>query len=383
MRVSGSSHEWIWVATGSTLFGNAVYARSPEESLHLTQDLGTSTWLVWVTVLLFIAIGGLLFYIRQLKAEVAGQNSLLDEQQKRVQLLTQHASDWIWMTDHNYRFTYVSPSIKALLGYEAEEVLGTTWEKVLHPGESERAYALDAHVAAAARRGEINQYKDMTVEILLRDKKNQLVWTETSMRIFFDSNGQYVRSEGSARNITERKQAEEAIRQLTFNDPLTHLPNRRLLTDRLKQAMAGCARHHQYCAVLLVDLDNFKYINDNHGYDNGDRLLQQIAQRLLTSLRESDTVARFGGDEFILISEYLGLDLVDAKQHAIHIAAKTLELFDQDFMLRDVRCHLTASIGVTLFNTDEQSVPAIIKQSDLAVCQAKAKGRNQFHLDLT
>ncbi len=383
MRVIGSNHRSAWLAIGSTLFGPAVYAQNAEAPSGVSQTLGASAWWVWIVVLLVIVAGGLLFYIRQLKAEMAATVRVLNEQHKRVQLLTQHTSDWVWVTDQHYRFTYVSPSIKTLLGYEVDEILGATWEKILHPGESERAYALDAHVSAAARRGEINQYKDMNVEISLRDKKNQLVWTETRMRIFFDAKGQYVGSEGSARNITERKQAEEAIRQLTFNDPLTHLPNRRLLTDRLKQAMAGCSRHHQYCAVLLVDLDNFKYINDNHGHDNGDRLLQQVAQRLIASSRESDTVARFGGDEFVLISEYLGLDIADAKQHAISIAAKTLELFDRDFMLRDIRCHLTASIGVALFNTDEHTVPTLIKQADLAVCQAKTNGRNQFHIGST
>src|SRR5690606_32829149 len=148
-------------------------------------------------------------------------------------------------------------------------------------------------------------------------------------RIFFDAHGKYLGSQGSSRNITERKQAEEATRQLTFSDPLTHLPNRRLLSDRLKQAMAGCSRHHQYCALLFLNLDNFRYVNDNHAHDSADKLLQQVAQRLTASLRESDTVAGFGGDEFALISEFLGLDLADAKQHAIRIAAKTLELFDQ------------------------------------------------------
>src|SRR5690606_26322892 len=160
----------------------------------------------------------------------------------------------------------------------------------------------------------------------------------------------------------------------------TQLPNRRLLTDRLKQAMAGCARHHQYGALLLLDLDNFKYVNDNHGHDNGDALLQQVAQRLMACLRESDTLARFEGDEFAIVSEFLGQDLQDARQHLLRIAIKVLEVFDRDFRLRDLNCHLTASVGIVLFNNDQKSVAALVKQADTAMYRAKAQGRNQFFI---
>lgn len=330
--------------------------------------------------LLLLTVGGLTFHNKRLNHRVAQTTRELLEQEKHVLLLTQNMSDWVWTTDSSYRFTYVSPSVKKLLGYDAEELIGQTWLKMLDPGESEKAYALDAHLMAAARRGDIVDYKDVTAEIMMRNKQDQLVWTETAMRVFFDARGNYSGAQGSSRNITERKQAEEAIRQLAFNDPLTHLPNRKLLTDRLKQAMAGCSRHHQYCALLFLDLDNFKYINDNHGHDNGDVILQQVAQRLIANLRESDTVARFGGDEFVLISEFLGKEFHEAKQHALRIAIKTLELFDKEFLLRHTSCYLTTSIGITLFNTDQKSVSALIKQADLALHQAKANGRNQLFI---
>lgn len=323
---------------------------------------------------------GLLWHNKSLSQRVAKINSELLEQEKQVFLLTENMTDWVWTTDTNHQFTYVSPSVKKLLGYDAQELVGQHWSKILHPGESERAYALDAHLSAAAKRGEIHDYKDVTLDISLRGKQDNTVWTEAAMRVFFDKHGNYAGAQGSSRNITERKQAEEAIRQLAFSDPLTHLPNRRLLSDRLKQAMAGCSRHHQYCALFFLDLDNFKYINDNHGHDNGDVLLQQVAQRLSANSRESDTVARFGGDEFALVSEYLGQDILEAKQHALRIAIKTLELFDKDFVLRDACCHLTTSIGIIFFNNDQKSVAALIKQADLALYQAKANGRNQFYV---
>jgi diguanylate cyclase (GGDEF)-like protein len=141
--------------------------------------------------------------------------------------------------------------------------------------------------------------------------------------------------------------------------------------------MAGCKRHRQYCAVLFLDLDNFKYVNDNYGHDNGDYLLQQIAQRLSSGIRDSDTLARFGGDEFVVVSEQLSQELDTAKHQALLIGIKMLELFERDFLLRDAHCHITTSIGIALFNDDSRSVTSLLKQADIAMYQAKANGRNR------
>lgn len=361
----------------------------PEQMIAITQkwlySVPSSRLPGWVLPafamgILTLIFVGLALHNKRLSSRVMEKSHELHEQKKHVLLLTQNMSDWVWTTDKDHHFTYVSPSVKKLLGYEVDELIGQHWEKVLHPSENERATALTAHLEAAARRGEIIEYKDITLDVCLRDKFDQIVWTEAATRIFFDKGGNCIGTQGNSRNITERRQAAEAIRQLAFNDPLTHLPNRRLLSDRLKQAMAGCSRHHQYCALFFLDIDNFKYINDNHGYDNGDVLLQQVAQRLSASLRESDTVARFGGDEFALVSEFLSQDFYEAKQQALRIAIKTLELFDRDFVMCDARCNLTTSIGIVLFNSDEKSVTALIKQADLALYQAKANGRNQFYM---
>jgi diguanylate cyclase (GGDEF)-like protein/PAS domain S-box-containing protein len=370
------------VNTGIAMIHSRDLSTIVQKWMNTTPINVTPKWILasFVLVLVLMFLVGLIWHNKRLARRVATVTSELLKQEQQVLLLTQNMSDWVWTTDSNNHFTYVSPSVKKLLGYEAEELLGQAWEKILHPGESERASAMSAHLLAAAQRGEIQHYKDVTLDLCLRNKKEALVWTETATRIFFDQHGNHLSSQGSSRNITERKQAEEAIRQLAFNDPLTHLPNRRLLSDRLKQAMAGCSRPHQYCALFFLDIDNFKYINDNHGHDNGDSILQQVAQRLSASLRESDTVARFGGDEFALISEYLSQSPQEAKEHALRLAIKTLELFDRDFVLRDTSCHLTTSIGIILFNDDQKSVAALIKQADLALYQAKASGRNQFYV---
>ncbi len=164
---------------------------------------------------------------------------------------------------------------------------------------------------------------------------------------------------------------------MAFNDPLTQLPNRRLLNDRLQQTIAGCARSKQFAALMFLDLDNFKYVNDNYGHDNGDLLLQQIALRLVGATRESDTLARFGGDEFALITERLSGDYEAAKSQALMIGIKMLETFDKDFVLCELRCHITTSIGIALFNSDEKSAKALLKYADTAMYKAKANGRNR------
>ncbi len=363
---------------------------TPEERTAITQKwmhsaVGTEQSSVWdyrvfLLGVLLSAFFGLIWHNKVLNRRLANFSRELLAQEQHILLLTQNMSDWVWAIDRKNHFSYVSPSVKKLLGYEVDELVGQPLQIILSPAENERVDALNAHLAATARRGEIRDYKDIVQEFALLHKQGYVVWVEAAMRIFYDPNGRYISSQGNSRDITERKQAEDAMRQLTFNDPLTQLPNRRLLSDRLKQAMAGCSRHHQYCALLFLDLDNFKYINDNHGHDNGDYLLQQVAHRLMASLRENDTLARFGGDEFAVVAEFLGKELSEAKQHALRIAIKILETFDQDFRLRDNNCHLTASIGIILFNNDQKSVDGLIKQADTAMYQAKSQGRNQFFI---
>jgi diguanylate cyclase (GGDEF)-like protein/PAS domain S-box-containing protein len=337
----------------------------------------------WGWILLFsgslggIIIGGLLYHNKTLAQKITAQHTALKEREQQVDLLTSNMTDWVWTVNGQNCFSYVSPSVTKLLGYTPEELLNQNMSIVLHPNDHERAYAQYAHVLAAARRGEFNGYRDSIARFDLQHKNGQMICTEAAVRTFFTPVGEFAGAQGCSRDIGERKQAEDVIRQMAFNDPLTQLPNRRLLNDRIQQAMAGCKRHRQYCAVLFLDLDNFKYVNDNYGHDNGDLLLQQIAQRLISGIRDSDTLARFGGDEFVIISEQLSQELETAKHQALLIGIKMLELFDRDFLLRDAHCHVTTSIGIALFNDDSRSVTSLLKQADIAMYQAKANGRNR------
>ena len=178
-------------------------------------------------------------------------------------------------------------------------------------------------------------------------------------------------------DVTERKRAEERIHQLAFYDPLTGVANRRLLRERLAHAMASGTRHGRYGAVLMLDLDYFKAVNDSHGHDAGDALLMQVAGRLIASVRQSDTVGRTGGDEFVVLLESLNRErpasLHEADRIAEQIRSVLQEGYDLDAM---VGFRATCSIGVTLFQGTGQSVDDVIKQADLALYEAKRAGRD-------
>jgi diguanylate cyclase (GGDEF)-like protein/PAS domain S-box-containing protein len=186
-------------------------------------------------------------------------------------------------------------------------------------------------------------------------------------------------------DVTERKKSEEHARQLAFFDPLTSLPNRRLLSDRLSQAMAANKRSGCYGALMFLDLDNFKTLNDSYGHDVGDLLLMEVADRLKSCVREMDTVARFGGDEFVIMVCELVADKADSASQARIVAEKVRSALSEPYQLivrregkddATITHHCSASIGVVLFINNETSPNGILKSADMAMYQAKAAGRN-------
>ena len=178
--------------------------------------------------------------------------------------------------------------------------------------------------------------------------------------------------------VAERKKDDEHIRHLAFYDALTGLPNRQLLIDRMQHAIHTSHRNGTKCALFYLDLDNFKNLNDAHGHDVGDEFLCQVTDRLLGSVRESDTVARFGGDEFIIILQELNNDKGIAVSEASKVADKILASFNQPFELEQYIHYATASIGVTIFTGNESQPEELLKQADISMYQAKSAGRNTY-----
>lgn len=184
---------------------------------------------------------------------------------------------------------------------------------------------------------------------------------------------------GIVRDITHRKQRDKEIHQLAFYDSLTQLPNRRLLIERLQSMVDKCSRHLSYGALLFLDLDNFKSLNDSAGHNTGDLLLNEVASRLLNSVRKSDTVSRWGGDEFVVVIEELGTDIEAAANNAERAAENIIHHLATNYDLQGLSYICSASIGVTLFNSDSKSIDELLKQADMAMYKAKSLGRNCVH----
>jgi len=257
-------------------------------------------------------------------------------------------------------------------------------------GEGEIQGSLYLDGVSAADRGRIGEllakaYVGETIhfEFIAGGSRAQ-IWKSCFVPIM-NSNGSVEKLMGITEDITERKKAEEQVRNLAFYDTLTRLPNRRLLNDRLGQAMAASKRSERYGTVIFLDLDNFKPLNDTHGHDVGDLLLIEVAHRITRCVREMDTVARFGGDEFVVMLSELDENKELSIAHAGVVAEKIRTVLAEPYLLTckhegdaetTVEHHCTSSIGVVLFINHVASQEEIIKGADIAMYQAKEGGRN-------
>ncbi|MDD5030006.1 MAG: EAL domain-containing protein [Rhodoferax sp.] len=263
----------------------------------------------------------------------------------------------------------VNQAFTQITGYSAAEVVGQN-PRVLASGRHDVAFyraMWDSIALTGAWQGEIwNRRKDGEV---------YPEWLSVSA--VKDAAGVVANYVATFTDITARKSAEDQIKNLAFYDPLTKLPNRRLLLDRLAQALATSARHQTMGALLFVDLDDFKTINETLGHVQGDMLLQSVAQRLCACVREDDTVARLGGDEFVVMLEDLSADAVDAATQAESVGEKIRSALGQSYPLGPFKHHSSPSIGVTLFGgVLPEGVDEPLKRAELAMYQAKQAGRN-------
>ncbi len=324
-----------------------------------------------------LTILGLVIYASLVARRNRRQLQQLREQEQQLTLLTDNMTDIVWRVDANSHLIYVSPSIEKVLGYKPEEMVGQAMSFALEPEASEFMFHFKAQLETHARRGEYDGFTDTNLELAQRHKEGHRIWTDVVMRVFFTPEGNFDGAQGATRDIDARKQAEDAIRHLAFNDPLTRLPNRRLLTDRLNQALANCSRHRQMCGIFFLDLDNFKYLNDSYGHEAGDSLLLQVADRLRDHLRESDTIARYGGDEFVIISQFLGDSRDQAQERAQHLGDKIVALFQEPFEIAGQPYPMHTSVGAALCEGEDATIKELVRRADLAMYQAKLQGHNQ------
>ncbi len=290
------------------------------------------------------------------------------EQQLRIAATAFEAQEGMMVTDAKSVVLRINEAFTAITGYAASEIVGRT-PRVLSSGKHDRTFY-------ASMWATIHAKGTWQGEIWDRRKNGEVFpeWiTITSVR---NPEGEVTNYVATFTDITERKAAESEIEYLAFYDQLTRLPNRRLLLDRLQQALAASARSGAEGALLFIDLDNFKDLNDTLGHEKGDLLLKLVAERLSDCVRDGDTVARLGGDEFVMMVEGLSSVPEEAAAQSKRIGEKILNALNQPYPLVDREHHSTPSIGVTLFSDQKDNVDELMKRADLAMYKAKQAGRN-------
>jgi len=287
----------------------------------------------------------------------------LRESEARYRLMAENSTDLIARTTPEGIFLYASDAIRNLLGYEPHEVIGTPIRDLIHPDD---------------RRGLRNVIPDthgQTFSYRARRKDGSVIWFESTSRAIVDGEGNVSEIISVSRDVSERRRAEELIEYQAYHDALTGLPNRLLFRDRLTIALAHAKRQQTSLVVMFLDLDRFKIVNDTLGHSLGDDLLRAVAARLRSVVREGDTIARMGGDEFtILLSD------MENDSDASRIAQKLLDTVALPVRVEGHELYATTSLGIAIYPNDGDTAELLLKNADLAMYRAKELGRNSYQL---
>ena len=286
--------------------------------------------------------------------------------EKRYRTLFERNLAGVYRSTLDGRILDCNESFARIFGYTSREEMlqQTAWDMYLKREDREAA------VAKLLERQYLTNY-----EICLKRKDGSSVWVLESENLIEGLDGRLSIIEGTAIDITERKRAEEQVKHLAFHDPLTNLPNRLLFNDRLTLAVAQAHRHNQKLAVLFLDLDRFKVINDSLGHSVGDELLRQVAERIQEHVREGDTVARLGGDEFTLL-----VPGISAEEDAAKIARKICDAVHDPFWIDGRELFVTTSLGVSVYPSDGHDAETLVRNADSAMYRAKEQGRDNYQL---
>jgi diguanylate cyclase (GGDEF)-like protein/PAS domain S-box-containing protein len=296
--------------------------------------------------------------------------SVLEEREAalRIAATAFETEEGMMVTDENATIIRVNQAFTRLTGYAPEEVIGKQ-PSILKSGRHTPDFFEHMWISLAHN----NNWQG---EIWNKRKNGEIYPEWLNITSVLSKEGKVTNYVASFIDITERKQAENEIHHLAYYDPLSRLPNRRLLQDRLRQAISNCARTQSGCALMFIDLDNFKTLNDTKGHAFGDLLLVEVAQRLQACVRDGDSLARFGGDEFVLLLEGLSQDRAQAALQARAVGEKVLEILRKPYMIEGNECHSSSSVGITVFSEHAEKADELLKQADTAMYESKKSGRN-------
>jgi diguanylate cyclase (GGDEF)-like protein/PAS domain S-box-containing protein len=358
------AHLNLWQAQADSPYTRALqrWTQAPQRSI-------LPAYVVWVlgslTLLLLLALLG----ARWLRQQVAQKTAHLKSSEDRLNTILDSVDAAIYIKDPKLRYQYANSKLCQQLGRPLAEIVGRGDRDFFDTPTSTRLRDTDLRVVEHGERIEEEEVK--------RSADGALERSYLSIKLpLRDPDGRIYALCGIATDITKRKQAEDTIYQLAFYDALTGLPNRRLLQDRVQQLLTSQSRKPQGAALMFVDADNFKDINDTLGHDMGDSLLRQMAQRMSGCLRAQDTLARQGGDEFVVMLVELDPRTDEAARQAQHIGQKILNCLNQPYLLNGQHCQCSVSIGVALLDGQATNRDDCFKQADLAMYQAKGAGRN-------
>ncbi len=303
------------------------------------------------------------------RTEASQQREALRESRERYRIIAEFSSDWEYWIGPDARYRYVSPACMRLTGYPAEAFVSdpNLFSRLIHADERPLwEHHLQSHLSSESA-------GTVPIEMRIRHIDGQMYWLEHSCTPVFGESGSYLGRRGVNRDITELKRSREQLHFLAHHDALTGLPNRSLFRERLEYSIQRAARRNVKIAILFLDLDRFKIVNDTLGHPIGDLLLKQVASRLSQGVRESDTVARLGGDEFVVIFEE-----VSVPNDAAALARRLLDGFIRPCDVEGRELFLSLSIGISIYPLDGLDTDTLIRHADIAMYRAKAAGRSGF-----
>lgn len=296
----------------------------------------------------------------------------LRDSEKMLREITSVLGEAVYVLDREGRLTFMNPAAETLIGWREDELLGKNAHAAFHYRRP------DGTPYPAA---ECPMFKTLQTGRSFRSPEDYVIHRNSQViPVTIHSTPLFRKGEidgavAALHDITDEKKAQEEILRLAHYDSLTALPNRSLLADRLNQTLLQAERHRKLAAVLFLDLDRFKEINDTLGHDMGDELLKVVGQRLVSCVRKMDTVSRLGGDEFVIV-----LDEIAGAEDAEQVARKIIESVSRPILIGPTELHITTSIGISLYPTDGTDVSALLKHADSAMYQAKEHGRNSYCL---